>query len=153
MASRLTATVGGRSIVFRFPTNDEAEAYLETAKTDPGTSLLRAIDLLAACRLEGDWEAAVEDSPLCVDVILPALFKAASLEARNQVKAAVRRWRMAESNLGKIAENLLAFKAYNGGAVDEKVFAGALQVAEWFDTTRGTFRLLNAFMKGLRRKR
>jgi hypothetical protein len=152
MRGRLTAKVGGRALVFRLPTALESEDYLEQLKADPEDALEAAHDLAAKCCLNGDWAATADEYPLVVDKIVPALFRRAGDDARAAVRAAVRRWRAAETNLGRIAENLLAFKAYSGGAPDEKALAGALLVAEWVDVTRGTFRLLQGIVKGLRRR-
>lgn len=152
MRGRLTANVSGRALVFRLPTAAESEDYLALLKEAPEDGLQAAHSLCSACALEGDWAETAEEYPLAVDQIVPALFKLASDDARESVRAAVRRWRLAETNLGRMAENLLAFKAYSGGPPDEKTFAGALLVAEWFDVTRGTFRLLQGIVKGLRRK-
>lgn len=152
MAARLTAKVGGHTLVFRLPDSVETAAHLEALKVTPDDGLEASHALCERLLVSGEWAEVAEQYPLSVDQIVPQLFQAASDEARRQVQAAVRRWKTAETNLGRIAENLLAFKAYNGGDASEKAFAGALHVAEWFDSTRGLFRLCHGYMKGLRRR-
>jgi|SRR5688572_24691982 len=153
MRGRVTATVGGRALAFRLPTSAESEEYLAAAKRAPGASLVAADELLTKCAEDpAAWAAAADEYPLAVDELLPALFREATKAARGEVRAAIRRWRHADTNLGRMAENLLAFKAYAGGDPDERTFAGALLVAEWFDSTRRTSRLLEGLIKGLSRR-
>ena len=152
MAARITAKVGGRTLVFRLPTSAETAEHLAALKSTPDDGLEVSLALCERLLESGDWAEVADQYPLAVDQIVPALFNAANDEAKRQIQAAVRRWKTAETNLGRIAENLLAFKAYNGGDANEKAFAGALHVAEWFDSTRGLFRLCHGYMKGLRRR-
>lgn len=149
---RLTAKVGDLRVAFRLPTSAESEAYLAVIRDRPEDGLEHSDALCAACCVEGDWAALSAEFPLAVDKIVPALFRSANEAAKEDVRLAIRKWRASETNLGRMAENLLAFKAYNGGAPSPAQFAGALTVAEWFNATRGTFRLLEGLMKGLRRR-
>ncbi len=153
MAARLAVKVDGRPLLFRLPSAAEVDSFVESSKDDPAGAFDQALALLTECCQEGDFDAILEENPLCVDRILPELFNRSNQAVKEQVRSAIRRWRAAETNLGRIAENILAFKAYQGGQASPQAFAGALHVAEWFDVTRGTFRLLNAFMKGLRKRK
>jgi hypothetical protein len=152
VSGRLTVKVGDRSLAFRLPTSSESENYLAAIRDASEEKLAHSDALCLACCVEGDWAALSEEFPLAVDKIVPALFRKANDAAKEDVRLAIRKWRAAETNLGRMAENLLAFKAYAGGAPTPAQFAGALTVAEWFNVTRGTFRLLEGLMKGLRRR-
>ena len=155
MASRVRVEIDGAALVFRLPTAAEVREYLEAARRPEAPQLELSLDLCAACCLSArdEFDRVADERPLAIaDAVLPRLFTAARDQQQRVGRAAVARWRQAETSLARIAENLLAFKAYSGGEPSEQALAGALHVAEWLDASRGTFRLIHALMKGLSRR-
>lgn len=141
--------IDGAEFVFRPPTLAEAEEFL--AGAEPGAFAARLL-------VEGDPAAlarAADARPLALgQSVLPRLFALAATAREARGKRAVARWRSSETHLGRMAESLLAFKAYDGSEEpSEATIAGALHVAEWLDSTRGVFRLLHSLIKGLSRGR
>lgn len=146
--------VDGAALRFRLPTRAEVEDYLEAARKRPGEQLELGSALCAACCIDGPIAEVTESRPLAlVESVLPLLFSTASSRATAARRAGIARWKRAETDLGRMADSLLAFKSYIGGEPSEAAFAGALHVAEWLDSTRGTFRLFSAFLKALSRRR
>lgn len=157
-APRITVAIDGAELRFRAPVLFEAEEYLETVRAAPGESLAAGLVLCQVCADDDATRFALaalsEERPLALaDLVLPRLFTVAQATATRTRKAGVARWKRSETNLASIAESLLAFKAYVGGEPTEAEYAGALQVAEWVDATRGTFRLVHGFMKAMGRRR
>lgn len=148
-AATARVRIDGAEFVFRPPTVAEAESYL--ARPD-------AAALATALLVDGDPGAlarVADARPLALShSVLPRLFAMAAAAREARGKRAVARWRSSETHLGRMAESLLAFKAYDGRSEpSETAVAGALHVAEWLDCTRGVFRLLHSLIKGLSRGR
>jgi RecA/RadA recombinase len=87
------------------------------------------------------------------DGALGELLRQAGLDSRARVKAAAGLWKASDRNLGRIAENLLAFKAYTGGDFTAEQFAGAMTIAEWMSSTKGIFNLFLSLLKALSKRR
>lgn len=87
------------------------------------------------------------------DGVIGELIRLAQGAATLRVKEGVSRWKRADRNPGRMAENLLAFKAYQGGDYSADAFAGALTVAEWMQSTKGIFNMFMALLKALARRR
>lgn len=87
------------------------------------------------------------------DGVLGELIRNAQAAARDRVQRGARLWKASDRNLGRMAENLLAFKAYTGGDYTPEQFAGAMTVAEWMSSTKGIFNLFLALLKGLSKRR
>lgn len=123
-----------------------------------------ALDVcLAACRgcclsPAADFDRLSNLYPLAFsgeDGVIGELLRLAQGAVTLRVKEGVGRWKRADRNPGRMAENLLAFKAYPLPATDYSAdaFAGALTVAEWMQSTKGIFNLFMALMKALARRR
>jgi len=133
---------------------EEVEEYLAAVRARPEAQLELGTDLVARCALGTAIDALIEDRPLAlVECVLPALFTARSKRSLKVRRGGISRWKRGETDLGKMADSLLAFRAFSGGEPSEAAFAGALHIAEWLDSTRGLFRLFSAFMKALARRR
>ena len=148
----------GRTVLFRPLSPSEAAGVSAQLLAFPED----AVELgLAACEraLLSDRAAFLELAdryPLAFTAdegALGELIRQAQLAARASVQAGARKFKAADRNLGRMAENLLAFKAYTGGDYTPEQFAGALTVAEWASSTRGIFNLFLALMKALSRRK
>lgn len=64
-------------------------------------------------------------------------------------KIATQQWRAGQRDIGRVAGSLLAFMAHDGKDHNPEAFAGALHIAEHFEATKGTYRLLEALIKAL----
>lgn len=154
----MTVQVDGLLAAFRPMTVDEARDLSARLALVPDLSFDLAVDACRACLVSdaNDFDALLELAPLAFDFddgLCGRMLKRASEEAHATAKSAVRNWRNAERNLAQVADNLLAFKAYVGGAPSPKALAGALSVAEGLDTMKGLFKLHLAFMKSLGRRK
>lgn len=137
---------------------------LEAART--GAQMLacpeEALDLgLAACERAllsslDDFRALADRYPLAFtsnDGALGELIRNAQNTARDRVQRGAKLWKASDRNLGRMAENLLAFKAYTGGEYTSEQFAGAMTVAEWMSSTKGIFNLFLSLLKALSKRR
>jgi hypothetical protein len=148
----------GREVLFRPFTPLEATRVSAQMLTQPSEALELG---LAACEraLLSDPEAFRELAdryPLAFtgdDGALGELIRNAQLMARDRVKRGAGLWKSSDRNLGRMAENLLAFKSYTGGDYTPEQFAGAMTVAEWASSTKGVFNLFLALLKGLSKRR
>lgn len=150
--------LGGRELVFRPLAPSEAHRVAARVAGDPA----EALDVcLAACRaaclspLE-DFDRLADIYPLAFSGdagVIGELIRLAQGAATLRVKEGAGRWKRADRNPGRMAENLLAFKAYQGGDYDAAAFAGALTVAEWMQSTKGIFNMFMALLKALSRRR
>lgn len=154
----LTVQVDGYIAAFRQMTVDEARDLSARLALVPDLSFDLAVAACRECLVSNaaDFEALLELAPLAFDFddgLCGRMLKRASEEAHGSAKAAIRNWKSAERNLAQVADNLLAFKAYAGGAPSPKALAGALSIAEGLDTMKGLFRLHLAFMKSLGKRK
>jgi hypothetical protein len=154
----LTVAIDGQVAAFRPMTVDEARDLSARLALVPDLSFELAVGACRACLVsEPDaFEALLDLAPLAFDFddgLCGRMLKLASEEAHATAKSAVKAWRGGERNLAQVATNLLAFKAYAGGAPSAAAFAGALSVAEGLDTMKGLFRLHLAFMKSLGKRK
>ena len=148
----------GRELVFRplAPAEAHRVAALATARPEDALELC-----LTTCRGACLSDPALFDRladiyPLAFsgdEGVIGELIRLAQGAATLRVKEGVRSWKGADRNPGRMAENLLAFKAYNGGDYTAAAFAGALTVAEWMQVTKGVFNMFAALLKALSRKR
>jgi hypothetical protein len=154
----VTAEVRGRAYVFRPMTVAEALDVAQRLERAPAVALPTAIDAARACCLNdpAEFDEAADNFPLAFSAesgVCEQLLKLASEDAAAAVKGALSRWRNAERQLGVVAEDLLAFKAYTGGVAGEKEIAGALHIAEHLDTMKGLYKLHLSFMRALAKRR
>lgn len=153
----LTVSIDGQVAAFRPMSVDEARELSARLALVPDLHFELAIQACRACLVSdpADFEALLDAAPLAFDFddgLCGRMLKLASDEAHATAKAAVRSWRSAERNLSQVATNLLAFKAYQGGAPSANAYAGALSVAEGLDTIKGLFKLHLAFFKAIGKK-
>jgi hypothetical protein len=148
--------VGEYSLVFRPLTPREAATLTAALERVPELTVQLCADAARACCLspDEDFEAALDEFPVALtDALAGELLKQAHEVERAIVRAAVARWKRSERDLGAVARNLLAFKAYAGGDADEATFAGALAVAEWFDSAKALAKMFSGLMKALAKRR
>lgn len=141
---------------FRAMTAAEALTLERRLRATPDLSYALAVEACRACLVSdpAGFEAVLDAAPLAFDFeggLCGKLSAAAVDAAAAETKAGVASWRGAGSQLGRTAQHLLAFKAYQGGPPSADAVAGALAVAEGIDTLRGLFKLHHAFMKALSR--
>lgn len=154
MAAAVRCEVDGAALRFRLPSREEIEEYLAASRSNPDVQIGLGISLARTCCLDGPVDEVAEERPLLlVETVLPALFSAQTDREVKHRRAGIARWKRAETDLGRMADSLLAFKAYVGGEPSEAALAGALHIAEWLDSTRGTFRLFAGFLKALSRRK
>lgn len=152
---RLSVQIGGHSLVFRPFSVAESEALVDDVEACKGPTLLIE---LAACRLACEsgaikFDAMVDEFPLaCSGTILPKLLKTTAEEANARIKTGVRRYKAADRSPGRMAEHLLAFKAYQGGDIGAKEFAGALAVAELINTAGGILITMQNYLKAMSKR-
>lgn len=154
----VSVRLDGREVLFRPLTPLEARRVSIRMLAAPEDALDTA---LAACESAllsdpGEYRALVDEYPLAFsgdDGALGELLRTAQLDARVRVKTAAGLWKASDRNLGRIAENLLAFKAYTGGDFTAEQFAGAMTVAEWMSSTKGIFNLFLSLLKALSKRR
>lgn len=148
----------GREVLFRPLTPLEARRISLRMLAAPADALDTG---LAACESAlltdpTDFAALADQYPLAFsgeDGALGELLRSAQSDARARVRSAAALWKASDRNLGRIAENLLAFKAYNGGDFTAEQFAGAMTVAEWMSSTKGIFNLFLSLLKALSKRR
>jgi hypothetical protein len=153
----LTVTIDGRSASFRRMSVDEARDLSARLALAPDLGFELAVQACRTCLVTepADFVALLDLAPLAFDFdegLCGRMLKLASEEAHATAKAAIKSWRAGERNLAQTATNLLAFKAYVGGSPSASAYAGALAVAESFDTMKGLFKLHLAFMKSLSKR-
>lgn len=151
-------TLGEAELVFRPMSIDEAAACARRIDATPDLALTIAHEACLACLLSDvkAFHKATDEYPLAFSPdtgVCERLLELASAEMAASSKAAIRRWRNAGNQLGSVAESLLAFKAYTGGAPDAKALAGALHIAEHIDTMKGLYKLHLSFMRSLSKRR
>ncbi len=148
----------GRVLFFRPMGLDEAQATATRLDRAPSAALTTALAAVRKCCVSDlqEFDEAAENFPLAFSAesgVCATLLAMASDELSANVKEAIARWRTSERQLGVIAEDLLAFKAYTGGVADAKTLAGALHVADLIDTTKGLYKLHLAFMNAMGKRR
>lgn len=147
----------GHELLFRPLTPAEAARAADSVTKAPEIAVETALATCeAACLTPEPFVQLADNYPLAFsgeDGVFGELLRLAQGDAVVRVKTGARLWKAADRNPGKMAENLLAFKAYQGGDWGEKEFAGALTIAEWMSSTKGLFQLFLALMKSLSRKR
>jgi hypothetical protein len=153
----LVLETGGRTAVFRRMSIEEARELAATVMQVPELAFELGHSAARACLLSdaADFEVIAAETPLAFDYdggLLDKLLAIASAESAAAAKDAVRRWKSAERDLGKAAENLLAWKAYAGGTPSPAAFAGALHVAEGIDSVKSLLRLHIGFMKAMSKR-
>lgn len=159
--------LGGVELAFRQMPADEAEAVATRFDLAPQLSLNIAHDACRACCVAGwkpgcdpekppTWQELFDEVadlyPLAFSAesgICETLLKMASDAIAAEIKAAIRSWRNADRNLGKMASSLLAFQAYKGGQPSAEELAGALHLAELIDHVKGTYKLHLSFMRAM----
>lgn len=154
----VVVNLGGREVLFRPFTPLEAIRVSAQLLTCPSEALELG---LAACRSAllsdpAEFDALADAYPLAFtadDGALGELIRNAQAAARDRVQRGSKLWKVSDRNLGRMAENLLAFKAYAGGDYTPEQFAGAMTVAEWMSSTKGIFNLFLALLKGLSKRR
>lgn len=153
----IRAEIGGAELVF-FPMSVAYATELsERLNRAPEIALEMA---LAACREHcgigvEQFDEVAEWAPLAFSAetgVCGQLLELASIALAESVKTAIRKWRSSGRQLGAVAEALLAFKAHTGGPASADALAGALHIAEHFDTQKALYRLHLSFMRGLSRK-
>lgn len=163
--TRLAVQVGGYDLQFRPLTSTESESVIDDCRADPDNAIGLAIDACrSACvgRLaeSGDeaedylakFDAMSEYYPLaCSETILQAIINQSAKEAQERISDGVRQWKAADRNPGRMAEHLLALKAYEGGDYTAGQFAGALAVAELISTTKGIATMIKAYLNAMKR--
>lgn len=142
----------GRVAAFRGMTVDEAREVSDQLKAAPDLAYPLAIKACLQCLIGGETAFAeiLEAAPLAVDFdegLAGRLLEAASDVAKASVAEALRKFRHSDRNLGQMADNLLAFKAYAGGAPSSGAQAGALHIAEAIDALKATLKLQLAVAK------
>lgn len=150
--------LGGRELAFRQLTPDEAEALADRFDRAPELALTCALEACQTCCVAGceHFEEVADAYPLAFSVesgVCETLLKLASDKLAASIKKAIRDWRGADRQLGQVAQALLAFKAYQGGVASPEALAGALHIAEHFDTTKGLYRLHLSFMRAMGKKK
>lgn len=145
----------GRAIAFRPFSVDQAKALVAAAERTPDLAFQLGLAALRGNLEDGaeDFEALLEATPLVFDYaptgVLGRMLELASEDARKAGKDSIRTWRESKQDLAKMANNLLAFKAYSGGTPSPAAFAGAIHVAEAVDGIKALFKLHSAFMNAL----
>jgi hypothetical protein len=145
-------------LAFRQLTPDEAEALYDKLERAPELALQIALDACALCCVAGaeHLEEVTDSYPLAFSSesgVCEMLLKLANDALAASIKKAIRNWRAADRQLGQVAQNLLAFKAYTGGVASPEALAGALHWAEHLDTTKGLYKLHLSFMRALAKRK
>jgi hypothetical protein len=148
----------GHELVFRPLKPGEAHKVVSQTEAAPEDSLGIALETCRACCLSDltVFDRLSDIYPLAFSGdagVIGELINLARGDAVLRVKDGVGFWRRADRNTGRMAENLLAFKAYQGGDYTAEQFAGALTVAEWMQVTKGIFNMFAALLKALARRR
>jgi hypothetical protein len=148
----------GCELAFRPLAVSEAHLVAGAMTARPDDALDVCLDACKAACLSPaeDFDRLANLYPLAFsgeDGVIGELIRLAQGAATLRVKEGVGRWKRADRNPGRMAENLLAFKAYQGGDYSADAFAGALTVSEWMQSTKGIFNLFLSLMKALARKR
>lgn len=145
-------------LLFRPLTPLEATKASTRILAAPEAALETGLEVCKAALLScpGTFERLVDMYPLAFtgdDGVLGELIRLAQGEARIRVKSGAGLWRASDRNLGRMAENLLAFKGYAGGDYTAEQFAGAMTIAEWMSVTKGIFNLFLSLLKALSKRR
>lgn len=148
----------GQELVFRPLKPTEAHKVVTRSEAAPEEALDLALATCRACCLSdlGVFDRLADIYPLAFsgeEGVIGELVILAQGAAKLRVKEGVSKWKGADRNPGRMAENLLAFKAYTGGDYSADEFAGALTVAEHMQVTKGTFNLFLSLMKALAKRR
>lgn len=148
----------GREYIFRPMSADEAQAVATRLDRVPEVALSTAIAAVRACCLSplDEFDEAADNFPLAFSAergVCSQLLQMASEEIALHVKQAISRWRASDRQLSTIADDLLAFQTYKGGAAGPKQLAGALHWAELIDTTKGLYKLHLSFMRALAKRK
>lgn len=148
----------GEELVFRPLKPQEAHSIVARTEAAPEDALDAALVTCRACCLSDleVFDRLADIYPLAFsgeDGVIGELILVAMAGARIRIKEGVSKWKGADRNPGRMAENLLAFKAYSGGDYSAQELAGALTVAEWMQVTKGTFTLFLSLMRALSKRR
>jgi hypothetical protein len=154
----VVAQLDGHELLFRPLTPGEATKASARLVAAPEDALDFGLSIVESALLSDpdDFRRLVDQYPLAFtgdDGVLGELLRQAQAAARSRVKAGAGLWRASDRNLGRMAENLLAFKAYSGGDYTAEQFAGAMTVAEWMSCTKGVFNLFLSLLKALSKRR
>jgi hypothetical protein len=150
--------IDGHELLFRPLTPSEATKVSARMLAAPGEAIDAGLETVRAA-LIGDpslFLQLVDRYPLAFtsdDGVLGELIRLAAVESRARVRSGAGMWRASDRNLGRMAENLLAFKGYTGGDYTAAEFAGAMTVAEWMSATKGIFSLFLSLLKALSKRR
>jgi hypothetical protein len=150
--------LAGCELVFRPLTPSEAHRTVAQVSAHSADALDLCLETCRAACLSPpeDFERLSNLYPLAFshdDGVIGELIRLASGAALLRVKEGSSRWKKAERNPGRMAEHLLAFKAYQGGEYDAATFAGALTIADWMQSTKGIFNMFSALLKALARRK
>jgi hypothetical protein len=148
----------GEELIFRPLAPSEAHRVVALSTAQPEDALdVCLATCRGACLSDPEvFERLANIYPLAFsgdDGVIGELVKLAQGAAVLRVKDGVGKWKRADRNPGRMAENLLAFKAYTGGDYSAEAFAGALTVAEWMQSTKGIFNMFAALLKALSKRR
>jgi hypothetical protein len=154
----IRVTLGDRELGFRPLRPDEAERLVARFERCPARAIDIAFEACRDCCVAGaeSLDELADQYPLAFSAetgICERLLQLASDHVASEIKQAIRSWRGAERQLGKMAQSLLAFKAYQGGPPSAEVLAGALHLAELIDTVKGTYKLHVSFMRALGKRK
>jgi hypothetical protein len=148
----------GEELVFRPLKPSEAHRVIVQTEAAPENGLDVALATCRDCCLSdlAVFDRLTDTYPLAFSGdagVIGELIHLAQGAATLRVKDGVGFWRRADRNTGRMAENLLAFKSYQGGDYTAEQFAGALTVAEWMQVTKGIFNMFAALLKALARRK
>ena len=154
----IVVDLDGQELVFRPLKPTEAHKVVTRTESAPEDALDLALATCRGCCLSdlAVFDRLADIYPLAFsgeDGVIGELVQLAQGAAKLRVKEGVSKWKGADRNPGRMAENLLAFKAYTGGDYSAEEFAGALTVAEHMQVTKGTFNLFLSLMKALSKRR
>lgn len=150
--------IDGHELLFRPLKPSEAERAAKLITADVENAVETSVEVCRNALLSDPsvFDQVLEYAPLMFsgeEGIIGELLKLANSEFSLRVKTASSLFKRGERNYGLIAENLLAFKAYQGGDYTAKEMAGALHIAEWMSSTKGIFLMFQSLLKALSKKR
>lgn len=149
--------IDGREAIFRPLARSEALKISKLMLAGPEACTAAAFELCEAACVSDPAALAclMNEYPLAFATpngVIGELIKVAHGDAKIRIQSAKQEWKAGDRNPGLMAENLLAFKAYQGGDWTARQLAGALTIAEWMGSTKGIFNLFLALMKSLSKR-
>jgi hypothetical protein len=137
---------------------DEAQGVADRLDRAPDAALTTAVSAVRLCCVSplDEFDEAAVNFPLAFSAekgVCFSLLELASTDLAASVKAGISRWRHSERQLGIVAEDLLAFKAYTGGNATASQLAGALHWAEHIDTQKALYKMIRSFLEAMGRRR